>query len=50
MPAQIAFVLAWGALNFFWLAVQRRPDHVGGLVVALMAILIVLSQVQHDVL
>src|SRR4029450_9085395 len=23
--AQTAFVLAWGALNFFWLALLRRP-------------------------
>jgi phosphoglycerol transferase MdoB-like AlkP superfamily enzyme len=50
LPAQIAFVLAWGALNFFWLAVLRRPITSGILSFAMIAILIVLSQFKHDVL
>src|SRR5438046_1373549 len=50
LPAQVAFVLAWGALNFFWLAALRRPITSGVLSFALIAILIVLSQFKHDVL
>jgi hypothetical protein len=48
--AQAAFVFAWGFLNFFWLALLRRPVTSGMLSLALIAILIVLSQFKHDVL
>src|ERR1700680_3814988 len=48
--AQAAFVFAWGFLNFFWLALLRRPVTSGVLSFALIAILIVLSQFKHDVL
>jgi hypothetical protein len=48
--AQAAFVLTWGALNFFWLAVLRRPLTAAALSLALIVILIVLSQLKHSVL
>src|ERR1700704_3699305 len=48
--AGAAFVLAWGILNFFWLAVLRRPLTSGVLSLTLIAILIVVSQFKHDVL
>src|SRR5258708_2131264 len=50
LPAQAAFVLAWGFLNFFWLALLRRPVTSAVLSLALIAILIVVSQFKHDVL
>src|SRR5215470_5369098 len=49
-PAQAAFLLAWGVLNFFWLAVLRRPLMSGVLSLAMIAVLIMLSQFKHDVL
>src|SRR3981189_3096424 len=49
-PAQAGFVLAWGILNFFWLALLRRPLTSAVLSLALIVILIVVSQFKHDVL
>jgi hypothetical protein len=48
--AQAAFVFSWGILNFFWLALLRRPLASGVLSLALVVILIVVSQFKHDVL
>jgi hypothetical protein len=48
-PAQAAFVLAWGALNFFWLALLRRPMTAAALSLALIVTLIMLSQLKHSV-
>jgi hypothetical protein len=48
--AQAAFVLTWGLLNFFWLALLRRPLTAGALSLGMMVILTVVSQFKHDVL
>src|SRR5262252_7166009 len=48
--ARAAFVLTWGALNFFWLVLLRRPLTSAALSLMLIAILIVLSQFKHSVL
>jgi hypothetical protein len=48
--AQAAFVLTWGFLNFFWLALLRRPSVSGGLALALVVTLIVLSQFKQSVM
>jgi hypothetical protein len=48
--AMAAFALAWGILNFFWLALTRRPVLSGVLSLAMMAVLIVLSQLKYQVL
>src|ERR1700730_276080 len=47
--ARAAFVVTWGFLNFFWLALLRRPSAAGALSLALVVILIALSQFKHDV-
>jgi hypothetical protein len=47
--AQAAFVLAWGALNFFWLALLRRPLTAAALSLALIVVLSMLSQLKHSV-
>ena len=41
--ARAAFLLAWGVLNFFWLALLRRPLTSAVLSLAFIVILIVLS-------
>ena len=46
----MAFVLTWGLLNFFWLVLLRRPMTAAALSLALIVILIALSQFKHDVL
>jgi len=48
--ARAAFVLTWGALNFFWLVLLRRPLTAASLSLMLIVILIVLSQFKHSVL
>jgi hypothetical protein len=48
--ARAAFLLIWGVLNFFWLAVLRRPLSSAVLSLVLIIILIVLSQFKHSTL
>jgi hypothetical protein len=50
LAARTAFVLTWGLLNFFWLALLRRPMSAAALSLSLIVILIALSQFKHDVL
>ncbi|HEY7662207.1 MAG TPA: sulfatase-like hydrolase/transferase [Xanthobacteraceae bacterium] len=47
--AQLAFVLTWGALNFFWLALLRRPLTSAALSLALIVLLIMLSQLKQSI-
>src|SRR5215467_12446229 len=48
--ARAAFVLTWAALNFFWLVLLRRPLTAAALSLALIVILIALSQFKHSTL
>jgi hypothetical protein len=45
-----AFLLAWGLLNCFWLAVLRRPAAAAALSLTLFSVLVLLSRFKHDVL
>ena len=42
-------MLAWGILNFFWIALLRRPALSGALSLTLVVMLVLLSQLKHDV-
>ena len=48
--AQAAYVLTWGALNFFWLVLLRRPMTSAALSFALIVVLILLSRFKQDIL
>ena len=48
--AAAAFVLTWGFLNFFWLALLRRPVTSAALSLTMIVILILLSQFKHSIL
>ena len=48
--ARAAFALTWGLLNFIWLTLLRRPLTSGALSLAVIVVLILLSQFKHDVL
>jgi hypothetical protein len=48
--AQVAFLLAWGLLNCFWLVLLRRPLMAGALSLALVVSLILVSRLKHDVI
>ena len=47
--SRLGFLLAWGILNCFWIALLRRPALSGALSLTLVVILILLSQLKHDV-
>jgi hypothetical protein len=46
--AKAAFLLAWGALNFAWLAVLRRPILAAFLSLEIVVALVMLSRFKHD--
>jgi hypothetical protein len=50
LVSQIAFVLAWGLLNCFWLVLFRRPGFAGAMSLTMIVVLILLSQLKHGVL
>jgi hypothetical protein len=47
--SRIGFLLSWGILNFFWLALLRRPALSGALSLTLVVVLILLSRLKHDI-
>src|SRR3990167_5009011 len=47
LTAKAAFLLTWALLNFFWLAVLRRPIMAALISLALIVTLIQLSQFKH---
>ena len=49
LGSRLGFVLAWGILNGFWIALLRRPALSGALSLTLVVILVLLSRLKHDV-
>ena len=47
--ARIGFLLSWGILNFFFIALLRRPALSGALSLTLVVVLVLLSRLKHDV-
>src|SRR5664279_4588882 len=47
--SRIGFLLSWGILNFFWVALLRRPALSGALSLTLVVVLILLSRLKHDI-
>jgi len=50
LTAMAAFLLAWGFLNFLWLAMLRRPAVAGTLSLVVIGLLVLLSQLKYQVL
>src|SRR5262245_41414474 len=50
LVSQMAFVLAWGLLNCFWLTLFRRPGFAGAVSLTMIVLLILLSQLKHGAL
>jgi Sulfatase len=48
--SRLGFVLAWGILNFLWIALLRRPAVSGALSLSLVSILVLLSRLKHDIM
>src|SRR3984893_6393461 len=49
LGSRTGFVLSWGILNFFWIALLRRPALSGALSLTLVVVLILLSRLKHDI-
>ena len=47
--SRMGFLLSWGILNFFWIALLRRPALSGALSLTLVVVLILLSRLKHDI-
>src|SRR6476659_2112570 len=47
--SRTGFLLSWGILNFFWIALLRRPALSGALSLSLVVVLILLSRLKHDI-
>src|SRR3954453_19970908 len=48
--ARVGFLLAWGILNFLWIALLRRPALSGALSLTLVVILVLLSRLKQDIM
>src|SRR5580704_14730255 len=49
LSSRTGFVLSWGILNFFFIALLRRPALSGALSLTLVVVLILLSRLKHDI-
>jgi hypothetical protein len=47
--SRMGFLLSWGILNFFWIALLRRPALSGALSLTLVVVLVLLSRLKHDI-
>jgi hypothetical protein len=47
--SRLGFLMSWGILNFFWIALLRRPALSGALSLTLVVVLVLLSRLKHDV-
>src|ERR1700756_5531965 len=47
--SRFGFLLSWGILNFFWIALLRRPALSGALSLTMVVVLVLLSRLKHDV-
>jgi hypothetical protein len=50
VTAAAAFLLAWGLLNFLWLALLRRPAVAAMLSLVMITVLVLLSQLKYQVM
>ena len=48
-PGRLGFLLTWGCLNWFWIALLRRPALSGALALTLVVVLILFSRLKHDI-
>jgi len=48
--AKLAFLLAWGILNFFWLGLTRRPAVSAALSLLMIVILVLVSRLKFDII
>lgn len=47
--SRFVFLLCWGALNFSWIVLLRRPALSGALSLTMIVVLVLLSRLKHDI-
>src|SRR5499433_2940448 len=47
---KVVFCLTWGLINFFWLAVLRRPAMSAALSLVMIVVLILLSRLKYEII
>src|SRR5271156_3027847 len=47
--SRLCFLLTWGILNYFWIALLRRPALSGALSLTFVVVLVLLSRLKHDI-
>jgi hypothetical protein len=47
---KIVFILTWGLLNFFWLAVLRRPAVAAALSLLMIVVIVALSRLKYEII
>jgi phosphoglycerol transferase MdoB-like AlkP superfamily enzyme len=47
---KLVFLLTWGLLNFFWLALLRRPAVAAALSLVMIVLLVVVSRLKYDII
>src|SRR5215813_5171628 len=47
---KLVFCLTWGLINFFWLAVLRRPAVSAALSLAMIVVLVLLSRLKYEII
>ncbi len=50
LVAKLAFLLAWGILNFFWLGLTRRPAVSAALSLMMVVVLVLVSRLKYDII
>jgi Sulfatase len=50
LVARLAYLLAWGILNFFWLVLTRRPAVSAALSLLMIVILVLVSRLKFDII
>lgn len=48
--AKLCFLLSWGVLNFFWLALTRRPAVSAALSLLMIVLLVLVSRLKFDII
>ncbi|HLH93992.1 MAG TPA: sulfatase-like hydrolase/transferase [Xanthobacteraceae bacterium] len=50
LVAELCFLLSWGVLNFFWLALTRRPAVSAALSLSIIVLLVLVSRLKFDII
>src|SRR6516165_11614437 len=50
LVAELAYLLTWGMLNCFWLAITRRPAVSAALSLMMFVVVVLVSRLKYDII